>query len=149
MATLLRARVQAAVWGLWCSYTARTVGSPEEWLPQDSNDGNLKPITTDVPPAPEAIVEMVRCQCKGNCSSNHISCQFENLPCTDLCLCNTQCENVANMHYGFRWWQWYMWLKFPTPYIFFSAFYILLITVSGYFRLLIYDILVHLTMKPR
>ena len=30
----------------------------------DSN-GQLKPTTTDVPPAPDAIVEMVRCQCQG------------------------------------------------------------------------------------
>ena len=40
----------------------------------DSDDGQLQPTTTDVPPAPEAIVEMVRCQCKGNCS-----CKCKNL----------------------------------------------------------------------
>ena len=66
---------------------------------RDSDDGQLKPTTTDVPPAAEAIVEMVRCQCKGNCSSNRCSCKSKKLSCTDLCLCNTQCENDDDMHY--------------------------------------------------
>ena len=30
------------------------------------DDGQLKPTTTDVPSAPQAITEMVRCQCNGN-----------------------------------------------------------------------------------
>lgn len=55
--------------------------------------GMMKPITTEVPPAPEAIIEMVRCQCKSDCSSQRCSCRSKNLRCTDLCLCTNQCEN--------------------------------------------------------
>jgi len=62
----------------------------------------LPELAHDVPPAPEAIVEIVRCQCKGNCSSNRCSCKSGNLPCADLFLCSTQCENDADAHYGYR-----------------------------------------------
>ncbi|KAK6171868.1 hypothetical protein SNE40_018292 [Patella caerulea] len=57
------------------------------------DDMKLQPKTTDLPPAPEAIFEMVRCQCKSNCTSNRRSCKRKNLPCTDLCLCSTNCDN--------------------------------------------------------
>jgi len=62
--------------GPGCSSPAGTVGPLLNGYHSDSDDGQLQPATTDVPPAPEAIVEMVRCQCKGNCSSNHCSCKW-------------------------------------------------------------------------
>ena len=101
---ILRAHVQDTIWG------QATVPQQEQLDPlkngyhRDTHDGNLKPITTDVPPAPEAIVEMVRCQCKGNCSSNRCSCQSANLPCTDLCLV-TVCAKmmlICIMAYGIQ-----------------------------------------------
>ena len=62
----------------------------------------LSPTTTDVPPPPKAIIEMVRCQCKGNCTSNRCSCKSNNLRCTDLCMCNTHCENDEDTYYENR-----------------------------------------------
>jgi len=99
---ILRARVQARVWGQAAVPQQELLDSLENGYHRDSDAGQLKPTTIDVPPAPEAIVEMVRCQCKGNCSSNRCSCKSENFPCTDLCLCNTQCENDADTHYDNR-----------------------------------------------
>ena len=99
---ILRARVQARIWGQAAVHQQELLDPLENGYHRDSDDGQLKPTTTDVPPAPEAIVEMVRCQCKGNCSSNRCSCKSKNLPCTDLCLCNTQCENDADTHYDNR-----------------------------------------------
>jgi len=96
---ILRAYVQARVLGQAAAVPQQELFDRlENGYHRDSDDGQLQPTTTDVPPAPEAIVEMVRCQCKGNCSSNRCSCKSKNLPCTDLCLCNTQCESDANMH---------------------------------------------------
>ena len=43
-------------------------------------DSRMKPITSEVLPAPEAIIEMIRCQCKTDCS-----CRSNDLTCTDLC----------------------------------------------------------------
>ena len=91
---ILRARIQTRVWGQTAVSQQELLDPLENDYHRDSDDGQLKPTTTDVPPASAAIVEMVRCQCKGNCSSNQ--------PCTDLCLCNTQCENDDDMHYDNR-----------------------------------------------
>ena len=96
---ILRARIQATIWGQAAIPQQELLVPLENGYHRDSDDGQFKPTATDVPPAAEAIVEMVRCQCKGNCSSNRCSCKSKNLPCMDLCLCNTQCENDNDMHY--------------------------------------------------
>ena len=79
---ILRAHVQARVWGQAAVPQQELLDPMENGYHRDSDDGQLQPATTDVPPAPEPIVEMVRCQCKGNCSSNRCSCKSKNLPCT-------------------------------------------------------------------
>ena len=56
-------------------------------------DRRLKPTTTDVLPAPKAIVEMIRCQCIADCCSARCSCRTKNLTCKDLCQCGSQCQN--------------------------------------------------------
>ncbi|KAG7165789.1 hypothetical protein Hamer_G025595 [Homarus americanus] len=69
-------------------------GKPSTAFPLDplqngsykDNDGQLRPTTTDVLPAPVAIIKMARCQCKGECSSQRSSCRAKNLQCTDLCM---------------------------------------------------------------
>ena len=58
-----------------------------------SLSGQIKPVTTEVLPAPKAIIEMVRCQCRADCSTDRCSCRSNNLSCTDLCQCGTQCQN--------------------------------------------------------
>jgi hypothetical protein len=93
-----RAHVQARVLRQAAVPKQELLDPLENGYHRDNNDGQLKPTTTDVPPAPEAIMEMVRCRCKGNYSSNRCPCKCRNLPCTDLCLCSTQCENDADMH---------------------------------------------------
>ena len=62
---------------------------------QDEYDSML-PTTTKVPPAPQAIVELIRCQCKAHCTTQRCLCQRHNLACTDLCLRGTDCENDAD-----------------------------------------------------
>jgi len=79
---ILTAHVQARVWGQAAVPQQELLDPMENGYHRDSDDGQLQPATTDVPPAPEPIVEMVRCQCKGNCSSNRCSCKSKNLPCT-------------------------------------------------------------------
>ena len=59
---------------------------------KDAN-GDLVSHTTDDLPAPKAIIEMVICHCKGNCSSQRCGCRSHNLACTELCLCCTECQN--------------------------------------------------------
>ena len=58
-------------------------------------DGDrLLPVTTKNLPAPKAILELVRCSCKGNCVTLSCSCKKHNLNCTDTCIaCENTCEN--------------------------------------------------------
>ena len=54
--------------------------------------GKILPTTTRIPPAPQTILEMVRCHCKTHCTTQRCSCRRHNLACTELCLCG-ECEN--------------------------------------------------------
>ena len=89
---VLRAHVQARVWG-------QADIAQQEFLDPLLNgyikdaDGQMRPITTKALPAPEAIIEMVRCQCKTKCVSRKCSCKSEGLSCTELCQCGTDCQN--------------------------------------------------------
>ena len=98
---ILRTHVQARVWGQVAHPQQVPLDPLQNGNHKDHDDGQLNPTTTDVPPAPKAIIEMVRCQCKGNCTSNRCSCKSNNLPCTDL-MCNTNCENDEDTYYENR-----------------------------------------------
>ena len=60
-----------------------------------NHDESLQPITTDLPPAPEAIVEMSLCKCKGLCDTKRCACMKAGLVCTEMCFCQN-CENVEH-----------------------------------------------------
>ena len=48
---------------------------------------------TDEKPAPDAVIEMMSCNCKKLCTlENRCSCHENGLLCTDMCKC-TSCEN--------------------------------------------------------
>ena len=64
-------------------------------------DGQMLPVTTKVLPAPQAMIKLVRCQCKTNCSTQRCSCRRNNLPRTELCLCDTECSNDEDTKIGF------------------------------------------------
>ena len=54
------------------------------------------PVMTTLPPAPEAVIELVKCRCsKERCSTNRCQCRRAGLLCTDLCSCSddSECEN--------------------------------------------------------
>lgn len=47
--------------------------------------GKLLPRTMDCQPAPDYILKLMRCQCKGDCSTNRCSCRKQGLKCTNAC----------------------------------------------------------------
>ena len=64
-------------------------------------DGTIVPMRCLSPPAPKAVLELVKCGCdpvKG--CKNKCSCVKNNLPCTPLCKCYVAgCENLlTNYH---------------------------------------------------
>ena len=89
---VLRAHVQASVWGQADIAQQEFIDPLQNGYHKDK-DGQLKPVPTELLPAPEAIIEMVRCQCKADCSSNRCSCKSLGLPCTELCQCSANCQN--------------------------------------------------------
>ncbi len=53
---------------------------------------------TNRPPAPEAVMELVCCGCKGQCRSQRCSCVRGGMPCSDACLCeDSSCTNRPSM----------------------------------------------------
>ena len=90
---ILRVHIQTRVWGQAAIAQQDTQLNPLENGYHEDEDGRMKPTTTEVLPAPKAIVEMVRCQCKADCSSARCTCRTKNLACTDLCQCGNQCDN--------------------------------------------------------
>jgi len=46
-------------------------------------------------PAPEALLELRKCNCETGCIRLSCSCLKNGLTCTDMCGCGDECENVA------------------------------------------------------
>ena len=89
---ILRAHVQARVWAQ-AATAQQDIPDPLQNGFYKDKDGHIKPVTTEVLPAPAAIIEMVRCQCKTDCSRSRCSCKGKDMTCTNLCLCGTDCQN--------------------------------------------------------
>lgn len=90
---VLRVHIQARVWGQASIALQEPQLDPLQNGYHKESDGQLKPTMTDALPAPKAIIEMVSCQCKTDCSSARCSCRTNNLCCTDLCRCGSVCQN--------------------------------------------------------
>ncbi|KAE8278585.1 hypothetical protein D5F01_LYC23497 [Larimichthys crocea] len=90
---ILRVHVQTRVW----AQAAIALQDPQLDPLQNGyfkdSDGMLKPVTTEFFPAPKAILELVLCKCKSDCSSGRCSCRAKDLACTDMCQCSSQCQN--------------------------------------------------------
>ena len=92
---ILRAHVQARVWGQ-CHMSKQVFVDPLQNGFLKTSDGTIKPVTTNILPAPQAIIEMVRCHCKGVCTSHRCSCKAKKLQCTDICACGSLCQNTES-----------------------------------------------------
>ena len=89
---IIRVHIQASVWGRASIAQHEFLDPLQNEFCKDAN-GDLVPHTTDYLPTPKAIIEMVNCHCKGNCSSQTCGCRSHNLACTERCLCSTKCQN--------------------------------------------------------
>ena len=58
-------------------------------------DGHLEIVWT----APDGVMELVCCGCKGTCATRRCSCLKIELFCTDACSCQEDCVNSANDHF--------------------------------------------------
>jgi 5'-3' exonuclease len=67
---------------------------PEQWGWKLKN-GKLMPIQTDLPAAPEALLQVIRCTCKSGCTTRRCMCQKHGTECSNACKeCRgLSCEN--------------------------------------------------------
>ena len=66
--------------------------NPIEYSWARTDDGLLTPELTDLPPAPDVIVEMSLCHCKTPCNTNRCVSKKVELKCTEMCFCQN-CKN--------------------------------------------------------
>lgn len=96
---IMRAHYQAMIW-----YND-IIPNPELPRPEhygwDLVDNKFKPVTTSFPPAPDAIIHLVKCEChQSHCANNMCKCRKNGLSCTGLCGCSIdsdECENAESM----------------------------------------------------
>ena len=94
---IMRAHVQAYTWGQAHISQQKLLDPLQHGFYKEDN-GRFMPVTTDALPAPKAIIELVRCNCKTNCTSARCSCKMNDLPCTELCCCSTErCRNDTDI----------------------------------------------------
>jgi len=75
--------------------------TPNIPLPEADNgwkleDGRLTAVTSEVLPAPQSILELAKCGCKGDCLSKKCSCRDNKLPCSPICKCKDNYLNCIN-----------------------------------------------------
>lgn len=58
--------------------------NPEEWGWLIEN-GQLMPVKTDRPPAPEKLLLVSKCNCRSGCNTQRCSCKKHNIECSSLC----------------------------------------------------------------
>ncbi len=63
---------------------SKIVMQPEEWGWKIIN-GKLLAVLTDLSPAPENILRMIRCNCSADCGTTRCTCRKHNLLCSSAC----------------------------------------------------------------
>ena len=57
---------------------------PTDWGWQECDEGFV-PIQTSLPPAPEHLLKVIRCNCQTDCSTLKCTCKRHNIECTPAC----------------------------------------------------------------
>lgn len=68
---------------------------PENWGWHIS-DGKMMPTMTDLPPAPQDLLEIIRCNCKSGCHTMRCTCRKHGMECSMACgECRGVCSNMS------------------------------------------------------
>ena len=90
-----RANLVALVWKS-CDNPNPSIPSPILHGWQQDGD-RLQPVPTTLPPAPKAVLQLIKCGCKGICITMSCTCRNYNLKCTDMCgSCEVKCRNRSS-----------------------------------------------------
>lgn len=83
----------------WCDWTIAKLKMTlnfQEWINPEADlapelwgwqlaSGRLEPLQTDLPPAPEDLLRVIRCNCKKDCGSKRCTCRKHGLECSVAC----------------------------------------------------------------
>lgn len=96
--SILRAHLQSIIWTRSDEVKPR-IPSPFEygWV---EGETTVCPVMSLLDPAPQAILELVKCNCSSShCSSKRCKCRAQNLTCSELCGCyDFECENTTPLN---------------------------------------------------
>ena len=92
---IYRAHYQALIW------QNDIVPNPDIPPPQNygwRKDDRYVPISSVLPAAPDAVVQLVRCSCRKSKCPSPCSCRRNNLSCTNLCQCESGPDLCSNVY---------------------------------------------------
>ena len=93
--SILRSHYQNLVWKK--DIVANPTLPPPEQYGWVKRDDKYEEVMTCLSPAPDAIVNIIKCNCqKSSCSNLLCSCKKVSLNCTDMCGCSMDDELVCN-----------------------------------------------------
>ena len=95
---LQRANYQAYVWKH--ALDARILSQGPDGQGWRVRREELEIDWTDIAPAPESLMELVCCGCRGMCETRRCSCVKNELHCTDACSCGEECVNCDNSQFS-------------------------------------------------
>lgn len=58
----------------------------------EMSGGLMMPVKSDIPPAPDSLLQVIRCKCKTGCDSKKCTCRKNGLECTIAC---GDCRGIA------------------------------------------------------
>ena len=70
---------------------------PADWGWRECEEGFV-PLQTSLPPAPEHLLQIIRCNCQTDCSTLRCSCKKHNIECNPACgnCKGTGCTNISH-----------------------------------------------------
>ena len=93
---IYRAHFQALIW------QNDIVPNPDIPSPENYGwkieDGIYVPVSCDLPAAPDAVVQLVKCSCRKSMCSSSCSCRRNNLSCTEMCQCEGDPDACSNVY---------------------------------------------------
>ena len=92
---IARAHYQAMVWD--ADHIPNPQMPPATDYGWEADEDHMVPVTTEDPPAPGTITQLIKCGCKKSRCASHCSCRLNNLNCSELCMCGADEEVCANV----------------------------------------------------
>ena len=83
----MRVYLQAQQWLVVCNMKKTDWG----WMTKDEN---VVPVMTLLPPAPDELLRVIRCNCTTDCSTARCSCRKHSLECVPLHAVNAEVSDV-------------------------------------------------------